>query len=51
MFLETSAKTAYNVEEAFNLSAQNILTNIEKNKVNLDENVIYLLTLRKDQLP
>lgn len=27
MFLETSAKTAYNVVEAFNLSAQSILNN------------------------
>ena len=39
MFLETSARTAYNVEEAFNLSAQNILGNIEKNKMSLDEGV------------
>ena len=31
MFLETSAKTAYNVVEAFNLSASCILSNIEKN--------------------
>ena len=31
MFLETSAKTAYNVVEAFNLSASCILNNIEKN--------------------
>ena len=31
MFLETSAKTAYNVVEAFNLSAQAILNNIERN--------------------
>ena len=30
MFLETSAKTAYNVVEAFNLSAQCILNNIER---------------------
>ena len=30
MFLETSAKTALNVVEAFNLSAQCILNNIEK---------------------
>jgi hypothetical protein len=37
MFLETSAKTAFNVEEAFNLSAQTILSNIEKNKMNLEE--------------
>lgn len=30
MFLETSAKTAFNVVEAFNLSAQLILQNMEK---------------------
>ena len=30
MFLETSAKTAYNVVEAFNLSASCILNNVEK---------------------
>ena len=30
MFLETSAKTAFNVVEAFNLSAQLILENMEK---------------------
>ncbi len=30
MFLETSAKTAYNVVESFNLSAQCILNNIER---------------------
>ena len=33
MFLETSAKTAYNVVEAFNLSAQAILNNMSKNGV------------------
>jgi len=33
MFLETSAKTAYNVVESFNLSAQCILNNIQKNGV------------------
>lgn len=33
MFLETSAKTAFNVVEAFNLSAQAILQNVEKNGV------------------
>ena len=33
MFLETSAKTAYNVVESFNLSAQAILNNIEKNGI------------------
>ena len=30
MFLETSAKTVFNVVEAFNLSAQAILQNSEK---------------------
>ena len=33
MFLETSAKTAYNVVESFNLSAQCILNNIGKTGV------------------
>ena len=33
MFLETSAKTAYNVVESFNLSAQCILNNIERTGV------------------
>ncbi len=47
MFLETSARTAYNVEEAFNLSAQNILSNIEKNKMNLEDTVIKFFTLQK----
>ncbi len=49
MFLETSAKTAFNVEEvilsnlqAFNLSAQNILSNIKKNQTNIEENVQYI---------
>ena len=31
MFLETSAKTAYNVVESFNLSAEAILNNIQTN--------------------
>ena len=31
MFLETSAKTSYNVIESFNLSAQCILNNMTKN--------------------
>ena len=47
MFLETSAKTAYNVVESFNLSAECILNNIQKNgvdptvnsNVRLDNNV------------
>ena len=33
MFLETSAKTAYNVVESFNLSAECILNNIQKNGI------------------
>ena len=36
MFLETSAKTAFNVVEAFNLSAQAILQNVEKGSVDLN---------------
>lgn len=36
MFLETSAKTAFNVVEAFNLSAQSILQNVEKNGVDVN---------------
>ena len=41
MFLETSAKTAYNVVESFNLSAQCILNNIQKNGVEpvIDPNI------------
>ena len=38
MFLETSAKTAYNVVEAFNLSAQCILNNIQKSGEDLTLN-------------
>ena len=37
MFLEASAKTAYNVVESFNLSAQSILNSIEKD--GFDSNV------------
>ena len=41
MFLETSAKTAYNVVESFNLSSQCILNNIQKNGVdpNINSNI------------
>ena len=41
MFLETSAKTAYNVVESFNLSAECILNNITKNGVdpNINSNI------------
>ena len=39
MFLETSAKTAYNVEEAFSTSAHQILRNISKNGPEEGQNV------------
>ena len=39
LFLETSAKSSYNVEESFNYSAQMIVTNMEKNKIILEEKV------------
>ena len=41
MFLETSAKTSYNVVEAFNLSASSILNGIDKNGVdpNIKSNI------------
>jgi hypothetical protein len=29
LFIETSAKTAFNVEEAFQISAENILKNMD----------------------
>ena len=32
MFLETSAKNSYNVDEAFQTSAKMILENVDKNK-------------------
>ena len=47
MFLETSAKTAYNVVESFNLSAQCILNNIQKNGV--DPNINSNIDLEKDK--
>ena len=47
MFLETSAKTAYNVVESFNLSAQCILNNIQKNGV--DPTINSNIDLEKDK--
>ncbi len=44
MFLETSAKTAYNVVEAFGLSAQAIFNIVEKGG---DKNVDDKVTLQK----
>jgi Ras-related protein Rab-2A len=41
MFLETSAKSSYNVEESFNISSQTILKNIENNKTPIEEKVYY----------
>ena len=49
MFLETSAKTAYNVIESFNLSAQCILNNIQKNGV--DPNINSNIELKKNNNP
>ena len=54
MFLETSAKSSYNVEESFNLSSQMILSNMEKNKSPYEEkvmsfNLLYLI-IRKESV-
>lgn len=51
MFLETSAKTAFNVVEAFNLSAQAILNNIEKTGVDPTENKNKMKIENKTQEP
>ena len=45
MFLETSAKTAYNVVESFNLSAQCILNNI--GKTGIDPSISSNINLNK----
>ena len=45
MFLETSAKTAYNVVESFNLSAQCILNNI--GKTGIDPSITSNINLNK----
>ena len=39
MFLETSAKNSYNVDEAFHISAQMILEIVDKNKENEEKKV------------
>jgi hypothetical protein len=41
MFLETSAKNSYNVDEAFQISAQIIMKNQDKNKESEDKKVLY----------
>lgn len=51
MFLETSAKTAFNVVEAFNLSAQAILNNIEKTGIDPTENKNKMKIENKPQEP
>ena len=51
MFLETSAKTAFNVVEAFNLSAQASLNNIEKTGVDPTENKNKMKIENKPQEP
>ena len=45
MFLEVSAKTAHNVEEAFTLSAKQILLNIESSKSEVQLSVIIRVLL------
>ena len=39
MFLETSAKTAFNVEEAFNDTAKTILSKIDNGVINVTNEV------------
>ena len=41
LFLETSAKTSFNVEEAFQRSSKCILNNVVKDKININENVYF----------
>jgi len=47
MFLEVSAKTAHNIEEAFSLSAKQILNNIEssKSEIQLGVSLVYSLLI------
>ena len=46
MFLETSAKTAFNVVESFNLSAQSILNHYKENGI--DPNSKSNINLKND---
>ena len=49
MFLETSAKTAQNILEAFNISARSILSNIKKNEKKPKENTNINLNKEKEK--
>jgi hypothetical protein len=50
MFLEVSAKTAHNIEDAFTLSAKQILENIDKNSTEIQSQGIKLeRDKKKDQ--
>ena len=49
MFLETSAKTAQNILEAFNISARSILSNIKKNEMKPKENTNINLNKEKEK--
>lgn len=50
MFLEVSAKTAHNIEDAFTLSAKQILENIDKNSTEIQSQGIKLeKDKKKDQ--
>ena len=49
MFLETSAKTAFNVIEAFNLSAKSILQNMEKNGITANKDKRVKITNESNQ--
>ena len=49
MFLETSAKTAQNILEAFNISAKSILSNIKKNEKKPKENTNINLNKEKEK--
>lgn len=42
MFLEVSAKTAHNIEDAFTLSAKQILENIDSNRTEIQSQGIKL---------
>lgn len=51
LFIETSAKTGENIEEAFMKCAKTLLTRIESGKINLDdyENIVSLDSTSNDK--